>query len=126
MEQCLAKAITASHPPKNISQGNGPSRWCICYKCYPIPKRKKCCRQRDCVTSNPAFDNLVLNRDTLDIAIVHSMDVLLAHQTIPQQRQYIIWKYGHLGGRNQRVVPSCVTWAIRDKYLTLYMGYHDY
>ena len=31
-------------------------------------------------------------------------------------RQYVLHKYGHCGAGNWKVVPSCVTWAIRGKW----------
>ena len=102
----------------------------------PTEAENKCCRQRDCITNCPAFDNLVLDRSTLDIAIVHRIDFFVstpdyspASYRKAAYRQYIIWKYGHLGSKNRRVVPSCVTWAIRDKYPAPdgnYMGYKEY
>ena len=31
-------------------------------------------------------------------------------------KQYISWIYGRLGKRIREVIPSCVVWAIREKY----------
>ena len=97
----------------------------------------RCCRQRNCVTNSSAFDNLVLNQDNLNIAIYNTLECFFVGKPeyTPENyqkaayRQYIIWKYGHLGSRNQRVVPSYAVWAVRDKYPAPdgnYMGYTDY
>lgn len=31
-------------------------------------------------------------------------------------RNYVMWKYGHLGKNNRVVIPSCVVWLIRNKW----------
>ena len=140
----LAKALLANNSNEPPPQNNGPGQsqnpipWCVCRKCQVMAtaEENKCCRQSNCVTTSLAFDSLVLNRDTLNIAIVHRSDFFVSTPDYTPQsyrkaayRQYIIWKYGHLGSRNRRVVPSCVVWAIRHKYPAPdgnYMGYKDY
>jgi len=136
----LGKAITNYQPPE-VPQGGGQSNalhWCICHKCRLMPTdiENKCCRQRDYVTNSPAFANLVLDCAALDIAIVHRIDVFVgtadyspANYRKVAYRQYVIWKFGYLGSTTHGVVPSCVTWAIRDKYPAPdgnYMGFKDY
>ena len=95
----------------------------------PIIAHNKCCRQRECVTNSSGFDNLVIDRDTLNIAIVHRIDFFAgipgyspASYRKAAYQQFIIWKYGHLASKNRRVIPC-------DKFPALdgnYMGYKDY
>ena len=96
----LAEAITNNQPPE-MPQSGGQSNdlnWC--------EVENKCCRKRDCVTNSLAFANLVLDRATLDIAIVHRIDFFVgspdyspANYRKVAYRQYIIWKFGYLGSR---------------------------
>ena len=63
-----------------IPEGDGGQlnvlSWCVCRKCrlMPIIAHNKCCRQRECVTNSSGFDNLVIDSDTLNTAIVHRID----------------------------------------------------
>ena len=89
----------------------------------PLQTENKCCRQRSCVTLQPCFETLVLDRDALLVAIVGRMDMLVDRSDFSNEgyrfaayRQYVLWQNGYLGRGNRRVVPSCATCAIRDKY----------
>ena len=139
----MAKALLANNSDQLPLQNNGPSQsqnltpWCVCRKCHVMDsaEENKCCRQRDCVTNSSAFDSLVLNCKTLNIAIIHRSNFFVSTPDYTSQsyrkaayRQFIIWKYGHLGSQNRRVAPSCVVWAIRYKYPAPdgnYLGYKD-
>ena len=139
----MAKALLANNSDQLPLQNNGPSQsqnltpWCVCRKCHVMDsaEENKCCRQRDCVTNSSAFDSLVLNCKTLNIAIIHRSNFFVSTPDYTSQsyrkaayRQFIIWKYGHLGSQNRRVAPSCVVWAIRYKYPAPdgnYLGHKD-
>ena len=123
-----AKAIIEmpqQSPPGQQPPINGIPGWCICGKCRPMPtpNENKCCRQKLCMTLQPSFQSLVLDRDALSVAIVGRMDVLADRSDFSNQgyrfaayRQYILWQNGYLGRGNRRVVPSCATCSIRQKH----------
>ena len=78
----------------------------------PTGDENKCCRQRLCVTLQPSFQSLVLDRDALSVAIVGRMDVLADRSDFSNEgyrfaayRQYILWQNGYLGGGLCHHVP---------------------
>ena len=131
----IVEVPQGQQPPGQQPSANGVPRWCICGKCRPMPTadENKCCRQRSCVTLQPCFETLVLDRDALSVAIVGWMDMLVDRSDFSNvgyrfaaYRQYVLWQNGYLGRGNRRVVPSCATCAIRDKYPSadgIYTGY---
>jgi len=136
----VAKSIlettgSQQQPPDPPPQQNGVPSWCVCRKCQLMPteEENRCCRLRECVTLQPTFNTLVLDRDTLSVAIVGRMDLLADHSDFSNEgyrfaayRQYVLWQNGYLGRGNRRVVPSCATCAIRAKYPShdgVYKGY---
>ena len=131
----IVEVPQGQQPPGQQPSANGVPSWCICGKCRPMPTadEKKCCRQRSCATLQPCFETLVLDRDALSVAIVGRMDMLVDRSDFSNEgcrfaeyRQYVLWQNGYLGRGNRRVVPSCATCAIRDKYPSadgIYTGY---
>ena len=73
----MAKALLSAEPPPSDQPENHDIPWCICWKCRTMSTdtEKKCCRQRRCIMLDPSFDNIVLDREALAIAIVHRSDV---------------------------------------------------
>ena len=125
-------------PPGQQPPANGVPSWCICRKCRPMAtaEENKCCRQRSCVTLEPSFQSLVLDRDALSVAIVGHMDMLVDRSDFSNEgyrftaySQYVLWQNGYLGRGNRRVVPSCATCSIRNKYPSadgIYTGFKQY
>ena len=102
----------------------------------PSLDEQKCCRQRSCITEQPSFEILVLDREALSVAIVGRTDVLVDSSDFSSEgyrfaayRQFILWQNSYLGRGNRRVVLSCATWAIRDKYPSrdgVYTGFREF
>lgn len=96
----------------------------------------KCCRKRICVTTTEPFETIVLDRDVLSVAIVNRSDNFAdepdyspSSYTKAAYHQWIMWQIGCTGRDNRRVVPSCVVWAVRNRYPApdgIYLGYREY
>lgn len=123
-----------SDPPNN---GNSLS-WCICGRCRNMehPNENVCCRKSPCITTIDSFEMLVLQRDVLSVAIVHRSDTFGddPEYTLRSYRkaaycQWSLWQHGYLGRGNRRVIPSCVVWAVCEKYPDpdgQYLGFREY
>ena len=121
----LAKAVLSDDGSGENPEPPGNLPWCICRKCraMPLPEENVCCRSRPCITTADSFETIVTNQDVLSIAIVHRSDV---YSDDPEYgpsdyrkaayRQWTLWRYGDLGRRNRKVIPSCIVWAVRTKY----------
>ena len=102
----------------------------------PIELEEVCCRRRTCITRYASFNTVVLDREVLTVGIhqradyrVDPVDYSSNSYRKATYRNYILWNDGHLGFRNRRVVPSCVTWSIRGSYPSAngqYMGFKPY
>ena len=83
----------------------------------------------------PSFENIVLIEKP-SVAIIGCTDVLVDWSDFSNEgyrfaanQQFILWQNGYLGRGNDRVVPSCATWAIRDKYPScdgVYTGFREF
>ena len=102
----------------------------------PLPCENVCCKQVPCVTTLGIFENNVLNTDVLSIALVSRCDDLAdtaeytpaAYRKIAY-RQWIMWQHGYLGRYDTKVIPSCVVWAVRNKFPAPggnYLGFKEY
>ena len=132
-----------AQPPSPEPQP-GPSTqlpsWCKCGRCRQMPTalEQQCCRKTrgPCITITASTDlnAAVLNEVMLVVCIRDRNDVFVlndnpaAHDTLRNMayRRFILWKYGHLGVGNRRVIPSCVVRGIRTKYPApnnIYVGY---
>ena len=118
-------------PPQGVPD------WCFCGNCVQMPTQEenKCCCRRvmPCITSNPLFNQLVLDGNVLDIAMRFREDVMVTHHRRNNEnfryaayRQFVLWQHGRLGRGNRVVVPSCCVLAIRARYPSpngLYIGF---
>ena len=103
----------------------------------PFEIENVCCKQRQCVTTMDFFQSAVLDMNVLSISIVNRSDVFAEDPEYSPSsyrkaayRQWILWNHWYLGRANRRVVPSCVVWAVRDRYSappgTSYLGLKEY
>ena len=109
--------------------------WCKCGCCVSMkdPDHNKCCGRKICITSYYMFKKLCLDRDVLKFNIrarcdirAEGMDFSMNAFRKASYRQFALWKYGHLGKSNRRVLPSCVVTVIRNLYPSSdgrYMGF---
>ena len=118
----LAKALLEPSP-EFLEESN--NSWCICGKCQPMdnPIENVCCRQRCCVTTPTYFETGVLDTTVLSITIVNRSEIFVddpeytpASYRKAAYRQWILWQHGYLGRSNRRIVPSCMVWAVRNRY----------
>lgn len=85
----------------------------------PTNEECLCCRQSRgrCVTSQDEFRRVVLDRAVLRTAVAFRHDLFDLAEVENNEmrhtayRQYVSWKYGHLGRGNRIVILSCAVWA---------------
>ena len=115
--------MTSERDPSTIMQTQQP--WCICGKCHreDDPEDRLCCKNNRRNHESPIFEHIVLNEHTLEVALINNADWLNLPRVFTNAkmrntayRQYILWYYGKLGYKNRRRIPSCIKWAIRQRY----------
>jgi len=134
----LVQAALLSDPPSQPPQQPNDLPWCVCNKCRAMPTtiENVCCKLRTCVTSTDLFESTVLDLNVLSIAILNRSEVFVdeadyspASYRKAAYRQYILWKEGHLGRGNRKVIPSCVVWSVQNWYPApdgQYLGFKEY
>lgn len=100
--------------------------WCHCQECREMPKAEErvCCENILKNHDHPLFENHVLTEHNLELAMQSSADYLNFPFDSAKNsswrhiayRQYILWRWGKLGRRNRKVIPSCIIWKIRDRF----------
>lgn len=109
-------------PLPEPSPGNASPEWCKCHVCQPMPSEQEnvCCKRVNCITGFQVFNNICLDRDTLEVCIKAHCDIradkfnfLMESFRKAACRQCILWGLGKLGQGNRRVVPSCAVLKIR-------------
>ena len=115
----LWRSLTSATQSSDIGLNHQQPRWCKCGKCYEEadPEDRVCCKNNAKNDSHPSFDRVVLDKDTLQVALVNNCDWLnMPKIYTPAKfrntayRQYILWFHGKLGYKNRRRIPSCVKW----------------
>ena len=136
----LAESLPQFRGNKQADHSNLP--WCRCSRCRDMPTEKErlCCRKGKpigpCIMENRRYRTVILDEDVVQTAVnseFHdnarlSTDINNKSCRHIAYRQFVMRKYGHCGANNRKVVPSCVTWAIRDKWPSTsgeYRGYID-
>ncbi|PFX13034.1 P2X purinoceptor 7 [Stylophora pistillata] len=121
-------------PPPPPSPGDNSPVWCKCNACRPMPNEIEnvCCKRVTCITRFQAFNNICLDRDSLEVCIRACCDIRADEFNFSMEgfrksayRQFVLWRFGKLGRGNRRVVPSCVVLSIRRIYPSAdgqYMG----
>lgn len=116
----------------------GPPNWCTCGKCREMPtvEERVCCTGTPghCLSFRPEIAIVVLDPLVLGVARAYRNELLGGGRQIEPNnanrhaayRQFVLRRYGRLGNRNRRAIPSCVVCRIRDTFpdpFGIYVGY---
>ena len=131
--------VNAPGQPEQVAaeEGRESPDWCKCGLCIimPTPAENKCCTRsvRACITTNPLFQQIVLDGNILDVQMRYREDMLATDHPRNNEnfrhaayRQFVLWQHGRLGQGNRVVVPSCCVKAIRNRYPSpngVYVGF---
>ncbi|XP_043943043.1 P2X purinoceptor 7-like [Protopterus annectens] len=105
-----------------------PPPWCLCHCCRSMPtsRERVCCGNgpTNCLSLIPEMSEIVIHQGVLRVADTYRRPIFgIPAETDENRRyrhasyrQFTVWRYGQLGSRARRVIPSCCVWRIRDRY----------
>ena len=87
-------------------------------------EENKCCGKQTCDTSYQVFNEAIVNRNVLKIAMKTQYDRYVEefefttneYRKAAYSKQYTMWKYGGLGQGNRTVILSCAVRMISQRY----------
>ncbi|XP_043920440.1 uncharacterized protein LOC122796034 [Protopterus annectens] len=124
----LRATSNAIRQPSTTQSRHNVPEWCVCTNCRVMPTEVEsvCCSYdpQDCISVLQEMQECVLPRSVLQIAHAYRTSVFGLPQEADENkrnrhtayRQFTLWRYGRLGSRVRRPIPSCCIWRIRDKY----------
>ena len=131
-------SIPESPPSPRQPPLQGTPDWCRCGKCRQMdnPVEHVCCRSTPCVTTSDLFYDICLSRHVLSVGKINRSDFFgdepefspVNYRKVAY-RQYIMYQHRYLGRANQKVVPSCIVWKVRDNFPAPdnnYLGFKEY
>lgn len=128
----LNDSTTRERRSKNTS-------WCKCGKCKSMETEEEsvCCEEmleieeerfqgKKCISEVCEFEAVCLNSAVLKTALIAYVNGLKnskingtfdnKNMRFSGYKQYTFWIHNKLGKGVRRVIPSCVVWAIRDRF----------
>ncbi|XP_064467896.1 P2X purinoceptor 7-like [Ornithodoros turicata] len=134
--------VVGNHVAAKRKRRDSSDDWCTCGVCRSMQTRREdvCCRNvpaavekkpEGCVTTASEFQASCLTDVVIRLALqslenqgVFMNTPLHERYRYVAYRQCASWLWGHLGEGNRHVLPSCVVWAIREKFpSTYYTGF---
>ncbi|XP_043919203.1 P2X purinoceptor 7-like isoform X3 [Protopterus annectens] len=105
-----------------------PPPWCVCRCCRDMPTsiERVCCGNgpNHCLSHISDMNVVVLHQTVLAVADTYRRAIFGIPVDADENRrcrhsayrQFTVWRYGRLGSRVRRVIPSCCVWRIRERY----------